>query len=85
MEALQTSTRQHYQRVHERQTARSISSKSSLMAKPYITPILNFKQSHQYILNSPFCITSKSEELITAFAYPNLSKFHESVDLKVKI
>ena len=55
------------------------------MYKPYITPVLTFKPNHQYIFNSPFSITSKDNELVTTFAYPSLSKFHESIKIKIKI
>ena len=54
--------------------------------KPFITPILNFKESQLYTLNSPFSITSsKDNQLTTAFAHPSLSKFHDSIDFIVKI
>ena len=55
------------------------------MYKPYITPVLTFKENHQYIFNSPFSITNRDNQLTTVFAHPSLSKFHESTNIKIKI
>ena len=55
------------------------------MFKPLVTPILTFKENHQYTLNSPFSITNKENNLTTVNAYPSLSKFHDSISLKIKI
>jgi hypothetical protein len=73
---LQANTQRHYQRIHEQHTARSINEKSTLMMKPLITPVLTFKDNSRYTLNSPFSITNKDGQLVTAFAEPCLSKFH---------
>jgi hypothetical protein len=59
--------------------------KSNQMLKPYITPILSFKEGSNYTLNSPFSVTAEREELTTVFAYPTLSKFHDSIDIALKI
>ena len=55
------------------------------MLKPFITPVLNFKENQQLAFNSPFSITNKHNQLTTVFAYPSLSKYHDSVAIKVKI
>ena len=43
MEGIRDNTRRHYLRMMERQTARSISEKSTQIMKPFATPILTFK------------------------------------------
>lgn len=55
------------------------------MVKQLINPVLNFKEGANYTLNTPFSVTSLKDELTTIFAYPNLSKFHDSIDVTIKI
>lgn len=50
-----------------------------------VTPLLTFKDSSNYTLNTPFSITNPRNSLITALAYPTLSKFHDSTAITVKI
>ena len=85
MEAIQSNTRRHYQRINERQTARTVSERSTVLSKPFISPVLSFKESQHYLLSSPFCLQSRDEQMMTVFAQPSLSKFHESVKVRLRV
>lgn len=86
MQNIQISTRNYYKRTIQKQLTNSSSNKQAYLIKPFITPILTFKEGEHYQLDSPFCITAtKHQELITVFAHPNLTKLHDSIDIKVKI
>lgn len=50
-----------------------------------ITPVLTFKEHSSYALESLFTVSNPSNQLVTAFAYPSLSKFHDSISITIRI
>lgn len=86
MERLQARTSEHYQRLHERMTARTLSQKSSLISKNTISPVLTFREGPGYTLNSPFSATNNSKNtILTLTAHPALTKFYDSITTTLRI
>jgi hypothetical protein len=85
LQTLQKKAEQFYQRSHKQKTVSEVNRKSSQLVKESIIPILTFKECSNCTQNSPFSVTLNKNELTTVFALPSLSKFHDSIDITLKI